>query len=233
MTRKFGLLLLGAACLWTLSCGADAQTPGETSKQSLPLDEFRPKSMLAVEKHELKQAKFPVVDIHVHPKFRLRHSAKRLDEFVKLMDAQNIAVCVSLDGGLGDDFDEHKKYLWTEYRDRFVIFANIDWQGQGKKDDPATWDCQRPDFGRRMATALAEAKIKGASGLKVFKNLGLVFRNGDGSLIAVDDPRWDPIWEACGTLDLPVLIHTADPKAASKPGPTATRKRGPPGPVTL
>ena len=51
-----------------------------------------------------------------------------LDDFVKLMDEQNIAVCVSLDGGMGDAFDEHKKYLWTKYRDRFVIFANIDWR---------------------------------------------------------------------------------------------------------
>ncbi len=213
MMRMPGLLLLGAACLWTLSCGADAQTNGEAARRSLPLDEFRPKSMLAGEKHELKQAKFPVVDVHVHPKFRLRNSAKRLDEYVKQMDAQNIAVCVSLDGGRGEQFDEHKKFLWPKHRDRFVIFANIDWRGQGKQDDPASWDCQRPDFARRMVDALGEGKKKGASGLKVFKNLGLVHRNPDGSLIAVDDPRWDPIWEACGRLDLPVLIHTADPKA--------------------
>ncbi len=169
--------------------------------------------MLKVDSHDLVRAKFPVVDVHVHPRFRLHSSPQLLDEFVDLMDAENIAVCVSLDGGLGDAFEEHRKYLWTKYRERFVIFANIDWKGDGKDDDPATWDCQRPDFGRRMAQALAEAKKQGASGLKIFKNLGLVYRNPDGSLIRVDDPRWTPIWEACGTLELPVLIHTADPKA--------------------
>ena len=36
--------------------------------------------MLSVEKHELKQAKYPVVYVHVHPKFRLRHSSTRLDD---------------------------------------------------------------------------------------------------------------------------------------------------------
>jgi predicted TIM-barrel fold metal-dependent hydrolase len=56
-------------------------------------------------------------------------------------------------------------------------------------------------------------KGKDASGLKVFKSLGLGYRNPDGSLIQVDDPRWDAIWTACGELGLPVLIHTADPKA--------------------
>jgi predicted TIM-barrel fold metal-dependent hydrolase len=64
-----------------------------------------------------------------------------------------------------------------------------------------------------MARELAKTKDEGASGLKVFKDLGLVYRNPDGSLLRVDDPRWDPIWEACGKLDLPVLIHTADPRA--------------------
>ena len=38
-------------------------------------------------------------------------------------------------------------------------------------------------------------------------------RNPDGSLIQIDDQRWDPIWKACGDLGLPVLIHTADPVA--------------------
>jgi predicted TIM-barrel fold metal-dependent hydrolase len=40
-----------------------------------------------------------------------------------------------------------------------------------------------------------------------------VYRNPDGSLVRVDDPRWDPIWEACGNLGLPVLVHVADPPA--------------------
>ena len=71
-----------------------------------------------------------------------------------------------------------------------------------------------PPHGRRTA---AETKEQGASGLKVFKDLGLVYRNPDGTLIRVDDPRWDPIWEACGKLGLPVLIHTADPRAFFMP----------------
>jgi predicted TIM-barrel fold metal-dependent hydrolase len=181
--------------------------------RELALDQFRPKSMLKVDEHLLPAAKYHVVDVHTHPKIRLHESADALADYVRLMDKHNIAVCVSLDGGMGDAFVEHKKYLWTDYQDRFVIFANIDWRGQGDPDKPETWDCQRPDFGRRMAAELARMKEQGISGLKVFKDLGLVYRNPDGSLIRVDDPRWDPIWTACGELGLPVLIHTADPKA--------------------
>ena len=203
--RALRVLLVAGLTLGTAMLGVAgfAQTPTEASLdgregRGLALENFRPRSMLRVAEHPLRRAKFPVVDVHVHPRIRLHHSPEQLDDFVRVMDAQNVAVCVSLDGGLGSDFDEHAAYLWTKYRDRFVIFANVDWRGDGRADDPASWDCQRPDFGRRTAAALAAAKAKGASGLKVFKDLGLVYRNPDGSFLRIDDPRWDPIWKACG-----------------------------------
>ena len=62
-----------------------------------------------------------------------------------------------------------------------------------------------------MSIQLAELKTQGASGLKVFKDFGLTYRNPDGSLIKVDDPRWDPIWKACGEL----RVVTANPEEMS------------------
>ena len=53
----------------------------------------------------------------------------------------------------------------------------------------------------------------GVSGIKIFKDFGLGLRNPDGTLVQVDDARWDPIWSACGELGLPILMHTADPRA--------------------
>jgi predicted TIM-barrel fold metal-dependent hydrolase len=206
-------LVIGA---WSLVIPlARAEKPVAAS--TLPLDQFQPRSMLVLPEHRPARAKFPAVDVHIHGRKKLRQSPEALAEYVRLMDNQNIAVSVSLDGELGERFEEHKKFLWTKYPDRFVIFANIDWRGDGKEDEPATWDCQRADFGRRMAAALADAKRRGASGLKIFKELGLVDRNPDGSLIAIDDPRWDPIWTACGELGLPILIHAGDPPAFFQP----------------
>lgn len=181
--------------------------------RDLALDQFRPQAMLRVPEHRLTRAKFPVVDVHVHPGIRLHSSPELVDAYVKLMDEQNIAVSVSLDGGMGDAFVEHKQLLWTRHRDRFVIFANIDWRGQAGEKDYANWDCHRPDFSRRMVAELAICKERGASGVKVFKNFGLEYLNPDGSFVKIDDPRWDPIWQACGELGLPMLIHVADPKA--------------------
>ncbi len=184
---------------------------GRDGRQLL-LENFRPQSMLKVDEHHLTRAKFPVVDVHSHFFVRLKHSPEQLEAYLKVMDASNVALCVSLDGTLGDRFDEHVQYL-SKYQDRFVVFANIDFQGAGKADDPSSWDVNRPDFARRVARQLADAKLRGAAGLKLFKQFGLAYKNADGSLIAIDDPRFDPIWQACGELKLPVLIHTADPAA--------------------
>ena len=197
---------------------ATAEEPLDGAEgRPLALDKFQPRSSLQIRQQNPQRAKYPVVDVHVHPRLKLRSVPSLLDEFVRVMDQQNIAVCVSLDGQLGEALEEHKKYLWTNHRDRFVIFANIDWQGDGQREDPASWACHRPDFGHRMAEALADAKRRGAVGLKIFKMLGLGYRNPDGSLLEIDDHRWDPIWKACGDLGLPVLIHTADPVAFFQP----------------
>lgn len=184
--------------------------------RGLALEQFRPKSQLVAPRTVVARAKYPVVDVHTHPRMRFRHDPARLAEFVQILDDHNVALCISLDGGMGEALDEHLAYLKL-YEDRFLVFANVDWIGTGRRDEPATWDCHRPDFGRRMVRALADAKAKGVVGLKVFKRLGLGYRNPDGSLIAIDDPRWDPIWAACGELGLPVIIHSADPVAFFEP----------------
>lgn len=213
----FLALLLGAnhAAAQTAAQTAELPLNGRDGRQLL-LDQFRPESQLVTPRSEVPRAKFPVVDIHVHPRLRFRHSAELLDGFVRVMDDQNIALCVSLDGQLGEDLDEHLRYL-RPHADRFLVFANVDWRGNGRHDAPASWACQRPGFGRRTAQHLADAKRRGAVGLKIFKQLGLGYQNPDGSLIAIDDPRWDPIWAACGELGLPVIIHSADPVAFFQP----------------
>ena len=169
--------------------------------------------MLKVPYTDIRAAKFPVLDVHTHFGYRLKGSAEKLDEFVRVMNRHQIAMCVSLDARLGDTLEEHQKYLWERYPNRFAIFVHIDWMGDGEPDRPETWDCHRPDFARRIAGLLAAAKRQGACGLKLFKRFGLSYRNPDGSLVKIDDARWDPIWQACGEWKLPVIIHTADPAA--------------------
>lgn len=185
--------------------------------RELLLRNFRPKTLLKGNATPHATAEVWAVDAHTHFLFRDRHNRAALEDFVRLMDRQQIAVCCSLDGRLGDGLAEHRQFLWRDHRDRFVIFAHLDWVGNGDPDQPATWACHRPGFAERVAEQLAAESAKGLGGLKCFKRFGLEYRNPDGSLVKIDDPRWDPIWRACGELGLPVLIHTADPLAFFQP----------------
>ncbi len=194
----------------------DAELDGRDGR-NLALGNFRPRPTLKVEQTLLQQARFPVVDVHTHFRYRLKHDLGKLDDYVQLMDQHNIAVCCSLDGKLGDTLDAHLEYLGKKYPDRFVVFANVDWQGDGDAEDPATWACHQPGFGEKTARQLQLAVEHGVSGLKLFKQFGLSYQNPDGSLMKIDDVRWDPIWRACGQLGIPVIIHTADPIAFFQP----------------
>jgi predicted TIM-barrel fold metal-dependent hydrolase len=176
------------------------------------------KSQLIVPATHLERAAAPVVDIHTHFFVKGKHDPELLQQYVAMMDRNNIAVCVSLDGTLPHRLNEHKEFLWTEFRDRFVIFANIDFRGDGAAEQPETWACNQPEFVRTQVDMIRNAAAKGLiSGLKFFKDFGLRYCNADGSLIEIDDPRFDPIWRVCGELGLPVIMHSADPSAFFEP----------------
>lgn len=167
-------------------------------EHELSLREFQPRTALVTEDHTPSRARYPVVDAHNH----LRRALDDPAELLELMAALNVHAIVDLDGGWGEQLDQHLSCLRAPYPDRFCVFAWVDWR---EVDDP--------HFGARWARRLAEAVRAGAQGLKVFKSLGLVYRDRTGALIRVDDPRLDPVWAAAGDLGIPVLIHSADPVA--------------------
>ena len=199
------------------SRSADPANSAESvTMENLLLSDFRPRSTLKVAKTDLQHAKFPVIDVHNHFFFRYRGQRERLGEYVRVMDQNNIAVSVSLDAVLGNETD-HLRYLGDEYRHRLVSFAHIDFIGDGEKSNPKTWASSQSGFVRTCVEQLKVAKENGVLGIKFFKAFGLTNKNADGSLMKIDDPRWNPIWETCGTLKLPIIIHVADPVAFFQP----------------
>lgn len=220
--KRFGSL--AATLLYvSLVAGCERTVPVELDAYPLPLTEqpteTKPndravKSQLVVPTTNILRASSSVVDVHTHFFVKGKHDPELLKQYVEMMDRNNIAISVSLDGTLFSRLDEHCKFLWSEYRDRFVVFANIDFRETGTAEMPETWACNQPGFVRRIVEKLKESKSQEQiSGVKFFKDFGLRYRNADGTLIAIDDPRWDPIWEACGELGLPVIMHSADPGA--------------------
>ena len=190
----------------TESAGATGAVPSQQPASApLPLTQFQPKSMLHVGETRVQRARFPVIDFHTHvSRRRAQKPGVPPGELVKTMDAVNLHTMVNLTGGTGDDLAGAIAGFDQAFPRRFVSMTEPSWTRAGETGY-AAW--QADEIGR--------AKAAGAVGVKVLKTLGLYLRDGgaSGKLVRVDDARFDPMWETCGRLGLPVAIHVGDPEA--------------------
>ncbi|MFT7633112.1 MAG: putative TIM-barrel fold metal-dependent hydrolase [Mariniblastus sp.] len=214
---KFLAAFLSFAILCAQSSDAQESTTQESTTQKTESNDptlrtFDPTPALKVAATDLKSAKFPVIDIHSHFGYRLRGETTALADYVAVMDRNRIVISVSMDAKLGDE-EDHLSFIGDEHQTRLAAFAHIDFQGSGQTDDPKTWSCNQPGFVHTCVEQLRAAKPKGIIGLKFFKSFGLEFKNADGTLLKIDDARLDPIWQTCGELGFPVIMHVADPVA--------------------
>lgn len=166
--------------------------------QDLTFEEYNPTSTLVVPGEVVIKAKFPFIDVHGH---QYRMPTQDLAPVIAAMDTLNMGIMVNLSGRSGDNLKKSVQNIADHYPNRFVVFANINFDGVGSSG----WT--------EKAVAQLEEDVKsGARGLKIYKSLGLRYKDVNGKRVAVNDPRLDPIWAKCGELGIPVLIHTADPK---------------------
>ncbi len=180
-----------------------AASPDPALAQTLTFEEYEPKSTMVVPEHKVPRAKFPMIDIHSHHN---RLTPEYVDKLIKEMDSINLRVIVNLSGGTGERLKQTIAAMKGRYPDRFVVFANLSFN-----------DLNEPDFGQRAAARLEQDVKNGAQGLKIFKGFGMDMKYKSGERVKVDDPNFDPIWEMCGRLKIPVLIHTAEPSVFFEP----------------
>ncbi len=171
--------------------------------QTMSVEEFEPKSGLVVPQHKVERAKYPVIDVHNHQRTT---SPERLKDLLRDMDTINVRIMVNLSGGYGDAFKRNVEAMKAASKERFVVFANINFTG-----------IDEPDYPKKAAAQFAADVKNGAQGLKIFKNLGMDLKDTKGQRIPVDDPRFDELFELCGKLGIPVLIHTAEPRGLFQP----------------
>lgn len=177
--------------------------PSLVCAQTLSIEEYDPKSNLVVPEHRVTRARYPFIDVHNHQRAA---TPERVEQLVRDMDRINMRVMVNLSGGFGEALERNVQALKGRYKDRFAVFANLNFQGI---DDP--------DWGQKAAAQLERDVKNGAQGLKIFKNLGMDLKDGKGERIHTDDPRFDPVWDMCAKLNIPVLIHTGEPKGLFQP----------------
>jgi len=196
-------LLLALLLVPSFVQAQDGEAAGE--EPTMSFEEYEPRSTLVVPEHPVERSRFPFVDVHSHQRAS-RMSPEDVDALVAEMDKLNMAVMVNLSGGGGDRLKENVAVLKGRHPKRFVVFTNISFD-----------DIDDPQYGERTAQQIEDDVAAGAQGLKIFKNLGMFSADAAGKRIATDDPRLEPVWDKCGELGIPVLIHTGEPASFYEP----------------
>jgi hypothetical protein len=181
----------------------------------LNLPDYQPKSMLRVRETYVDKARYPVIDFHTHITFSAKVEkgvpmvAERKfnavpEELLTVMDSKNLRSMVNLTGGYNAGLVETISKYDKAFHDRFYTFT-----------EPMYSQIMDTEYPRKQAEAIEQAHRDGARGLKVLKTLGLYLRENvtTGKLLKIDDPRFDPMWDVCGQLKMPVAIHISDPSA--------------------
>lgn len=219
--KKYSLYVYTFLCVLCVPLCVSAQN-------KMDFETYNPPSTLVVPENKVTRSKFPFIDIHNH---QFNMPTMDLGALVKEMDKLNMAIMVNLSGQSGENIVKSVNNIKTNYPNRFIVFANVDWTGVGS-----------PGWGEKASKQLEEDVKNGARGLKVYKNLGFSVKDVDGKRVKVDDPRLNPVWQKCAELKIPVLIHTADPRSFWDPVDDKNerwlelvthpnRKRGPDNPV--
>jgi predicted TIM-barrel fold metal-dependent hydrolase len=201
-------------------------TPSPTSSplEALRLADYVPEPTLALERTVVDRPRFPVIDCHEHLGRWLTPggdwvaadlAGRRAQDWmtadvealIAVLDAHRVVGCVNLDGCWAGELEANLDRYDRAHPGRFLTFCQLDWRLAAERDD----------FADALVASLRRSAEAGARGLKVWKTLGLGFRDRRGELLLPNDRRLAPVFAAAGELGLPVLIHTADPVAFFRP----------------
>jgi predicted TIM-barrel fold metal-dependent hydrolase len=67
-------------------------------------------------------------------------------------------------------------------------------------------------WAERVGEHLREAVAQGAVAVKIWKNIGMSFRDRSGALVMLDNPRFDPVARRIEALRVPVIGHLGEPR---------------------
>lgn len=147
------------------------------------------------------QEDYPIVekyDSHVHinsfnpafldfaakNNFRLLSLNVAAPEYVPIEKQQDFAV-------------EHLK----KHADRFAYTTSFHIENIGD----SSWQ-------KRTIGYLRESFARGACGVKVWKNIGMEYKDGKGTFVMIDDQRLDPIWDFIEKNNKTLVGHLGEPK---------------------
>jgi predicted TIM-barrel fold metal-dependent hydrolase len=178
--------------------------------EDLRLRDWTPSSQLRASPTAVDHPAVPCIDAHNHLGRWLSDDGDWIvpdvEEVLRVMDDRHVELVVNLDGFSGEELEANLDRYDRAHPGRFRTFCQLDWARLAE-----------PDGTKALVATLEDCERRGAGGIKVWKNLGLTFRDETRRLVLPDDPRVIEVLTRAGELDLPVVMHTADPIAFFEP----------------
>ena len=175
----------------------------------LYLDEYHPKIELVHTEHPDCMPSVPVIDMHTHfgPLLLGEDYESTYDtaETCRWMKDLGIEKAFCLELVWGESYDRLCRKL-DESKGMILPIGSVD-----------VFKALEPDFESTVYRTIRDLKAKGCVALKLWKNMTLMGKEHFGRNLRLDDPAFEPIWQACAEEHLPIIIHVADPPCFFRP----------------
>ena len=186
------VILIALMSISVIGCNLNKTVQKKDDPEGMLLKDWKPRSVYKVPITDIRKAKFPVIDMHAHDYTTTEADvAKRL----KVMDEVGLERSVIFTNATGTKFDSIYA-LYSNYPDRFDVYCGFDLTGY-----------QENGWSERAVNELRRCVKKGAAGVGELHDKGGGLTEG----LHPDDPRMDPLFEACAELKIPVNLHVSDP----------------------
>lgn len=177
--------------------------------ERLYVGEFHPRRELMLPEHPEALPPCPVIDAHAHfgplllgENYEETYDIKRTCGTLRALGIERV-LCLELVWGA--EYDRLCRAL--EASEGMILpVGSVD-----------VFRALEPDFEAQVYRELRSLREKGCVALKLWKNMTLMGEAHFGRNLRLDDPHYEPIWQACGELKLPIVIHVADPPCFFRP----------------
>lgn len=146
---------------------------------------------------------FPKIDAHVHLRtFNPAFVEQALEDNFRLF---TICTKASSRSYIDEQF-EFAKYQKDKYANTVSFATTFSMEDWGT-----------PDWQAKVMERLKEDFKQGAIAVKVWKDIGMTFRDNEGNFIMIDDPSFDPIFDFISSEGKTVVAHIGEPKNCWQP----------------
>ena len=150
-------------------------------------------------------AEIPKIDSHAH--IDVESAEEMLFEMLESQNMKWLAVCY--DGLQWPELEKRiklAKKLYAKYPERLSWVTSFKLTNWGS-----------PDWAAEVIESIGESFEHGAVAVKVWKDIGMALKDPDGSLVMIDDPRFDPVFDFIQKQDKTLSGHVIEPQSCWLP----------------